>query len=788
MSRLQQLESALSDPEYDGEVEYFFVEDEIEDADFTPYCGNIQSFTNEIDVDMSHPCLHGSGFGSVVICDQGGESTTQLSPWDVSVPAPSNHAAAPERPKLSEDERARVRKALKSIRSLPRVDNYFLFPVEAAYSDYTSRVEVPMDLTFITNRLEADYYGTRYSAVADARLIYYNSIKYNGEDSLSELARELFEKFEEQVLDEKERAIFHKYDAPIVGVQPTASLEPSEALPNTSRNSFAGQRRSQRHGPVRSDLENLPASDESARVQLRQNGHRARPASRQNNVRLRRVGEVTSVLETARIVTVRTLEQLSSSRGQSSRGRSTRSATSAASASAVVTRQGRPASTQARGVPLRATRAGLRNLTFAQVSADVDETGRAQFASTRGILNGRAERSSRRAETRAQFSLPELALSEQVAGSEARSSRQMHISTANGSSSRPTRSSARAISRSSLGVGDLLQTEVNASAGRRWPSVGTDQDGPSETDEDKLSTPRRRSPRRASGGEASTQSQRYVASIHNHSDTEDVDPVPQSKQTRYRQTRCKLSKEPDDSSFEKSQSENESEFDDGEDYRSASSESDESTSSRSNGSEIEAVATHGANTRRASRSRAARREDESSRSESRAVPTRRARSGASQSCPAKYEDHSSGSESRDITTRVTRRGASQSLSGRRNSETSTRPLQRKCASAGVRRESDDATRTPRARTFRSFENNDHSASEFEDNVSNKATENGLKSRTAKKRKGELYWTCLNPFRVVSSSLLLCLSISCHSEIENVTQEENQVGNRGGTLDQCCKMA
>ncbi|EEC48653.1 predicted protein, partial [Phaeodactylum tricornutum CCAP 1055/1] len=59
----------------------------------------------------------------------------------------------------------------------------FLLPVnDYRYSDYPSRVEVPMDLTFVLNRLEADYYGSRPSVVADVRLIRDNCIKYNGEN------------------------------------------------------------------------------------------------------------------------------------------------------------------------------------------------------------------------------------------------------------------------------------------------------------------------------------------------------------------------------------------------------------------------------------------------------------------------------------------------------------------------------------------------------------------------------------------------------------------------------
>ena len=183
VSRLTQLEGALRYSDSEVHVEIYYADDEApEDAEFVPYKGKVQRYENN-DFEDNGPNLSDSGYRSVTVKWENDDSgLDRVSPWEVSVLEPKEYDSTPPRPKLDEDEKKRVRDALISIKAIPGVDEYFLLPVGDAYSDYLSRVEVPMDLTFITNRLEADYYSTRFSVVADVRLIYSNCVKYNGEN------------------------------------------------------------------------------------------------------------------------------------------------------------------------------------------------------------------------------------------------------------------------------------------------------------------------------------------------------------------------------------------------------------------------------------------------------------------------------------------------------------------------------------------------------------------------------------------------------------------------------
>jgi hypothetical protein len=436
-----------------------------------------------------------------------------------------------------------------------------------------------------------------------------------------------------------------------------------------------------------------------------------------------RAREDTSVLEAAHLEIVQNLEQLSSGRGQSSRGRSTRSATSAARATAVVTRQGRPASAQPRDVSNRAARTGSRNSVYEEVASDIDETEIVEQATLpRENVNGRAQR-SHRAESE-QFSHFERTQSELETGSERRSTRPRQASSAHVASSRPTRNSARISSGPPFGGGDL-PLDATASAGRRRQSVDTEPACASEADE----------PRPASGAGGAARSRMSAATIDNYSDTEDDEASPRTRM----QTTSKVSKDRDDSSFLKSQSENEAELNGDGNDRDPSSESDDDASVRSSDSESRAEAIRGVRSRAtrsrsarnedmpsgsksravttrrtmsgASRSRPARNVDESSGSESSAVATRGARNRASRSRPARYEEESSSSESRAVATRGTRSGASRSRSVKNNDESDTSPRNRK--SAGTR------ARGGRARAVRAPETYHDTSSGCESEVSHK---------------------------------------------------------------------
>ena len=88
------------------------------------------------------------------------DTIESVSPWEVSVLELKEFPSPPPRPRLDEDEKKRICDALITIKAIPGIDQCFVLPVGDQYSDYPSRVEVPMNLTFITNRLEADYYST----------------------------------------------------------------------------------------------------------------------------------------------------------------------------------------------------------------------------------------------------------------------------------------------------------------------------------------------------------------------------------------------------------------------------------------------------------------------------------------------------------------------------------------------------------------------------------------------------------------------------------------------------
>jgi len=240
VTRLKQLEDAVADADRDVEVEAFFGEEDVEDedAEFVAYPARGVDFSRDADNGqaLSHPSLSGSGYNSVRldwILDSG---SIDMSPWELSI----KDADAPYRPKLDENEKRAVRKALSIIRGLPNVDEYFRYAVADAYTDYHTRVEVPMFLNYIIQRLEGDYYSTRYSVVADVRLLHTNSAKYNGDnDDLTQLAAEVVATFEENILNEEERAFFHKYDAPISGSQ-DVSVDHDTVQANANRPSPVG--------------------------------------------------------------------------------------------------------------------------------------------------------------------------------------------------------------------------------------------------------------------------------------------------------------------------------------------------------------------------------------------------------------------------------------------------------------------------------------------------------------------------------------------------------------------
>ena len=291
--------------------------------------------------EQSHPSLSGSGYNSVRVVWED-ESEDTLSPWEVAL----KDAMPPRRPSLTDDEKRTIRRALKTINSLPNIDA-FRSPVdESHYSDYRTRVEVPMDLTFITTRLEADYYSTKYSVVADVRLVQTNCAKYNGDhDDLTELAGHLIATFEDNVFSEEEKLFFHEYDLPISGL-PLDALGDGENGGRELRSApVVIQRRTARQrGPPRSVLEDIAGSSPEEAIASRVT--RAGRTVRLDGSREQRTES--SILEVAARHVAPTLEQLSSN--NFARGRTTRTR-----------HNNQRAASHTRNIPQRSTRAGSGN-------------------------------------------------------------------------------------------------------------------------------------------------------------------------------------------------------------------------------------------------------------------------------------------------------------------------------------------------------------------------------------------------------------------------------------------
>lgn len=205
--RLSSIENALMarNLDYDGlEVEAFYANEEQEDSDLIPYLGKVVG-RSQIQDPESNPHLVNSGFGSILVRWTDGTDVDVVSPWEVNLRHPGQPMATAS-PILDAWERKRVSDAIERVVRKRDVKKYFLNPVnERRYSDYQIRIEIPMDISFIYRRLEANYYATRSSVVSDFKLIHTNCVKYNGVGEISNLAKEAYEEFERLVLTEDER-------------------------------------------------------------------------------------------------------------------------------------------------------------------------------------------------------------------------------------------------------------------------------------------------------------------------------------------------------------------------------------------------------------------------------------------------------------------------------------------------------------------------------------------------------------------------------------------------------
>jgi WD40 repeat protein len=300
-NRLAKLEESLSRNEY-AEVEVFYGSNEgLDDGDFVSFKGTVVAQA-AVD-DDGDPNLCGSGYGSLTIQWEDGSDDHACSPWEL-VALESTTILDVQRPKLSAEEKKTIRKALSVIRAMEGVKALFDQPVNTRRcSDYESRVEVPMSLSFVKTRLDRDYYATRLSVVADVALISTNCWKYNGESELTQVAREMSEKFMDVVLSPDEKTSFLDFQAALVANAPQRAPDANDDDgdaddPDTAQGT---RRSSRRPASSRSALENLPppagrprASTAVRSIRLRTSSQATQRPRRDNN-RSTRTGP--SVLE-----------------------------------------------------------------------------------------------------------------------------------------------------------------------------------------------------------------------------------------------------------------------------------------------------------------------------------------------------------------------------------------------------------------------------------------------------------------------------------------------------------
>lgn len=189
--------------------------------------------------------LMNSGFGTMEVAWDDGSDDSVLSPWEVTLKDKVDDTPLP--PHLEEAKRRAIGDALAKIETNPIVKEFFLRPVdERRYPDYRNRVEVPMDFSFIKERLAAGYYCGIESALADAKLVKENCIKYNGRNDLSHSASAICDEFE------------HEVRSSIESGQRSASFEPlndAASQVDSSRATRHAQRQQQGPSTRRSSTE-----------------------------------------------------------------------------------------------------------------------------------------------------------------------------------------------------------------------------------------------------------------------------------------------------------------------------------------------------------------------------------------------------------------------------------------------------------------------------------------------------------------------------------------------------
>jgi hypothetical protein len=202
--RLRCLEDALrrraNDPCGLKVLATYVPQDKGEDPGFAEYDAEIIRYSEADEVGDEQ--LNKSAFESLLISwvDGDDHSEEPLSPWEVTLPDQAFNTPTP--PPLALSEKRALAKAL---RNLECDDTFkaFLGPVDVRrYPDYLARVEVPMDIGMIKERLGQDYYVSTLSVLSDIKLIRDNCLKYNGPDEIGLLAVQLHVTFREILKEE----------------------------------------------------------------------------------------------------------------------------------------------------------------------------------------------------------------------------------------------------------------------------------------------------------------------------------------------------------------------------------------------------------------------------------------------------------------------------------------------------------------------------------------------------------------------------------------------------------
>lgn len=245
--RLKSLEDALrrraNDPCGLKVLATYVPQDKGEDPGFAEYDAEIIRYSEADEVGDEQ--LNKSAFESLLISwvDGDDHSEEPLSPWEVTLPDQTFNTPSP--PPLVLSEKRAVAKAL---RTLEHDDAFkaFLGPVDIRrYPDYLARVEVPMDIGMIKERLGQDYYVSTLSVLSDIKLIRDNCLKYNGPDEIGLLAVQLHVNFREILKEELANlgvaaCIISELDVDTdVVIRPNHELPPSEHQGPRTRSSGA---------------------------------------------------------------------------------------------------------------------------------------------------------------------------------------------------------------------------------------------------------------------------------------------------------------------------------------------------------------------------------------------------------------------------------------------------------------------------------------------------------------------------------------------------------------------